>query len=298
MRFEVIGVLSLAGLARAHIFAWHKAMYCLNGTTAGQDNANTNDAVNPLYDLPKSEWWFHATNGCNKFPPPAGVFLDLPAGGSFTVEMAENRAFTSLSYGGSKVTAWGDGKTHPEGYSITNLGGAAISGSGCLSSPNLHAKSESDVAGSAFAISYQSDLSKVTPENLVVFSVRYHTPYKRLASFDVPADMPACPSAGCICAWGWVPNKCGQANMYMGGYRCRVTNAKSTVPLAAAKPPVWCENNASACVQGAKQMVYWQQRDGNNIVTSGNEADGTPKSPGYNMKLGFTDGAQKNIFQK
>jgi hypothetical protein len=57
----------------------------------------------------------------------------------------------------------------------------------------------------------------VTAENLAVFTVRYQyahflfginllifarcsTPWKRVTSYDVPADMPACPSGGCICA--------------------------------------------------------------------------------------------------
>lgn len=35
----------------------------------------------------------------------------------------------------------------------------------------MHAHDQSTAAGTAFAISYQSDLSKVTMENLVVFSV-------------------------------------------------------------------------------------------------------------------------------
>lgn len=35
----------------------------------------------------------------------------------------------------------------------------------------MHAHDQSTTAGTAFAISYQSDLSKVTMENLVVFSV-------------------------------------------------------------------------------------------------------------------------------
>lgn len=87
-----------------------------------------------------------------------------------------------------------------------------------------------------------------------------------------------------------VPNGCGEPNMYMGGYRCRVTNSRSFFPLATAKPPVWCEDEPSACTQGAKQMVYWHQLEGNNVVTLGNQADGSPKSPGYNMKLGFQDG--------
>lgn len=64
------------------------------------------------------------------------MVTNRPAGGSFTVELAENRAFTTLSYGGSKTSPWGDGQQHPVNYSITNLGGAPISDSGCISSPN------------------------------------------------------------------------------------------------------------------------------------------------------------------
>lgn len=29
------------------------------------------------------------------------------------------------------------------------------------------------------------------------------TPWKRVVSYDVPANMPACPPGGCMCAWGW-----------------------------------------------------------------------------------------------
>jgi hypothetical protein len=45
-------------------------------------------------------------------------------------------------------------------------------------------------------------------DNLVVFSVRYHTPWKRLTSYDVPADLPECPPEGCYCAWLWIPDGC------------------------------------------------------------------------------------------
>ena len=41
---------------------------------------------------------------------------------------------------------------------------------GCLSDGALHASNRSTTAGTAFAISYESDLSKVTIENLVVFT--------------------------------------------------------------------------------------------------------------------------------
>ncbi|KDQ12702.1 hypothetical protein BOTBODRAFT_134223 [Botryobasidium botryosum FD-172 SS1] len=286
MLFRAASLLFLVRLAQAHVFAWHESMWCKNGPSESV-NQNANSMVKPLYQLSMADWWFHHLDGCDQFPPAAGDFLNLPAGGSFTVEMATNRAFTTLSYNGTEATEW------PDGGNYASLG----DGVNCITQPLLHAKNESDAAGSAFAISYVSELAEVTPENLVVFSVRYNTPFRRVASFDVPADMPACPDAGCICAWGWVPNNCGEPNMYMGGYRCRVTNAKSTKPLAVPKAPTWCEGNPGACTQGAKQMVFWHQSQGNNVELTGTQADGQAKSPGYNMKMGFEDGAQANIFQ-
>lgn len=64
-------VLSLGGLATAHFAAWHKGwlarfgifpcrhanpflhagMYCLNGTTVGYDDSDTNSIVNPLFNV-------------------------------------------------------------------------------------------------------------------------------------------------------------------------------------------------------------------------------------------------------
>lgn len=199
----------------------------------------------------------------------------------------------------------------------------------------MHTQNETMAAGTAFAISYevrtysldtykvlplmlsksQSDIKKVTPANLAVFSIhsqlrlspltllftssclnvdspaRFSTPFKMVTQYSVPAALPACPVGGCICAWGWVPNACGQSNIYHQAFRCNVTGATSTVAVAAPKAPEWCEDDASKCVKGAKQMVYWQQLDGNNIALQGTQRDGGWKSPGYNSKLGFVDGA-------
>jgi hypothetical protein len=47
-------------------------------------------------------------------------------------------------------------------------------------------------------------------ENLVVFSVLANAPWKRVASFEVPADLPPCPAGGCICVHVWVPGICGE----------------------------------------------------------------------------------------
>jgi hypothetical protein len=71
---------------------------------------------------------------CDDFPPPNGAFLELlvfcfvlcsvslttvarsPAGGDFTVEIASNRAKTTLSYNGRDTTDWPDGADHPDDY--------------------------------------------------------------------------------------------------------------------------------------------------------------------------------------
>ncbi|KAJ7041973.1 hypothetical protein C8F04DRAFT_1077845 [Mycena alexandri] len=274
-----------ATVAHAHLAPWHKGMYGFNGVT-GSINYNTDDVVHPLYQLTKDQWWFHHYNNVDQFPPAEGDFLELPAGGSFTVEIASNRGETSLSFNGKYATDWPDGQNYPEDYNVPT----------CITSPNMHTQNQTRAAGTAFAIAYTSDITKVTEDNLAVFTVRYHTPWKRITSYDVPADMPACPEGGCICAWGWVPNGCGQPNMYHLPYRCMVTGAKSTKVVGAAKAPVWCQNDPDACTKGPKQMIYWNQLDGNNIEVEGVDADNEFKSPAYNDKCGFPDGAQNDIF--
>jgi hypothetical protein len=78
--------------------------------------------------------------------------------------------------------------------------------------------------------------------------------------------------------------------MYQTPFKCNVTGATSTVPVAMPKPPVWCEEDQSKCVKGAKQMIYWNQAERNNIEVSGYDLAGSHKSPAYNAKCGFSDG--------
>jgi hypothetical protein len=83
--------------------------------------------------------------------------------------------------------------------------------------------------------------------------------------------------------------------MYFQGFKCKVTGATATGAIAAAKPPVWCEDDQSKCVKGAKQMLFWKQADGNNIDVSGQDLSGAPKSPAYNSKCGFGDGEKEPL---
>jgi len=281
-------VLLLTGVAQvqAHIAPWTKGIW---ECTDGKDGNNDLPA-RPLFMLPKfgpNGWWFHGDKCIASRPPPDQV-LELPAGGQFNVEFAGNKGQTTLSFGGKFAKVFGDGNDHPEGLGNDHK---------CITSPNLHAKDEDDASAYAFAISYQSDFSKVTLDNLVVFTTKYKTPFRRQATYDVPANMPECPPGGCICAALWIPNHCGEPNGYMIGYNCKVTNVKSTArPLAPAKTPVFCEDDPSKCVKGAKGVIVFNQLEGNNIDLTGNQKDGQSKSPGYNQKTGFADGAQNDIF--
>ncbi|KAF9056913.1 hypothetical protein BDP27DRAFT_1372961 [Rhodocollybia butyracea] len=271
-----------AASANAHLAIFTKGMWCQNGTDG--NNLNSDDPVTPLYELEQDQWWFHAVNGCNNRPPADGDILSLPAGSSVTVEIAANQGYTSLSFGGQFASDWPDGQTYPDNVPT------------CITTPNMHTQNQSMAAGTALAIAYVSDIADVTPENLVVFSVAYNTPWKRMTTYDIPADMPACPEGGCICGWGWIPNACGQANIYHEAIRCTVTGATSTTPVGTPQPPVWCEDDPSACVTGPKQMLYWHQASGNNIEVTGTDLAGELKSPAYNAKCGFADGAQNDIF--
>lgn len=138
----------------------------MGGPDSSTDDPTTNTAVNPLYDLPQEEWWFQHDRGCDQAPPTNGDILELPAGGSFTVEMAHNRAHTTLSFDGENTSDWPDGEDHPEDWSGPGNPPDCIQDDGAL-----HTNNQSMAAGTAFAISYQSDISEVTMENLVVFSV-------------------------------------------------------------------------------------------------------------------------------
>jgi len=249
MFYTSAALLALSATARAHSAAWKDGMYCLGGPVAGKDDPNTNTAVLPLTNLPKEKWWWQADRGCDLVPPAPGVYLDIPAGGSFTVEIAHNRGQTTLSFGGQYASEWPDGKQHPENWEGPPLASGAPD---CIQDDGaMHTNNQSMAGGTAFAISYNPNLTAVTMENLVVFSVLKESPWHRLATYQVPQDLPPCPEGGCHCAWLWVPKGCGIPNMYMQGFKCNVTGSTSTKTVAPAKPPTYC-GDGSPCVTGGK----------------------------------------------
>lgn len=166
MLYTSAALLALSATVKAHCAGWHGGMYCLGGPVAGQDNPNTNTAVLPLYNLTKEQWWWQHDRGCDLVPPEPGVFLELPAGGNVTVEIAHNRGQTTLSFDGQDVSDWPDGKQHPEDWAGPGNPPECIQDDGAM-----HTNNQSMAGGTAFAISYNSDLTAVTIENLAVFSV-------------------------------------------------------------------------------------------------------------------------------
>lgn len=161
--------LALAATTRAHTAAWAAGMYCKGGNVSDVDDNNTNNAVNPMYMMTQDQWMFQHYQGCDSVPPPEGEFLELPAGGSFTVELAHNRAQTTLSYSGQFTSEWPDGQSHPEDWH-GNLTSAGVED--CIQDDGaMHVQNQTAAAGTAFAISYESDISAVTMDNLAVFSV-------------------------------------------------------------------------------------------------------------------------------
>jgi hypothetical protein len=281
--FNMIAVptvlLALIAVSHAHVVGWANGMYCKGGNVTGVDDQNTNTAVNPIYQETLANMWFQHDRGCDLVPPPAGEFLELPAGGQVTLELAHNRAQTSLSYNGAYAGEWPDGQPHPEDWNGNGLPGGCIQNDGAM-----HTCNQSTAAGTALAISYHSEISQVTLENLVVFSVLENTPWKLIAIYDIPADLPACPAEGCTCAWLWLPGICGTPNEYMAGYKCNVTGATSTAPVGVAQPPVYCADDVTKCQAGPKQIIVWNQLDSNNVFPPSGGV------PGYNTKNGFTAG--------
>lgn len=152
-----------------------------------------------------------------------------------------------------------------------------------------------DLKGCALAITYESDVTKVKPEDFTIFSVNHTCVWYKDTNFQVPARMPSCPEGGCVCAWFWIHSeKSGSQQStgpcivclllandwnlswidYMNGFRCNVTGSVSNVGLAPSKIPRRCgadpergvtEATPGNCTYGAKQPFYWYQKERNNV---------------------------------
>ncbi|EJF64694.1 hypothetical protein BD309DRAFT_569379 [Dichomitus squalens] len=266
-----------------HQTIWHPSMYGFNVTE--QTFPYDNRPVTPLANGTFEQWWFH---GHLDYPPNHGDFLELPAGKPATVEIACNKGLTSY---------WASSEGHTD---VSQGDNPCPSDDGSFPSGAMHTTGFDDLTGCALAIAYESDVTKIQPENFTVFSVNHTCVWTRFTDFQVPERMPPCPEGGCHCAFFWIhsPNSGSEQN-YMNGYRCNVTGSTSKVSLAEPKLPRRCGADPQFgkphavpgnCTYGAKQPFYWFQFERNNMF------EGTYAPPFYTDLYNFKDGAQNDIF--
>ncbi|TNY21244.1 hypothetical protein DMC30DRAFT_416263 [Rhodotorula diobovata] len=267
-----------AGHALAHMSIWTKSMY-------GVGNGFSYDAGNPAVPLgpdlaTQDSWWFRGPE-YRALTPMArsdGTVEQLPAGGSITLEIACHTAWTSFGVSptvpGSALDACPD---NVGAYHAGDPGAANID--------------TSLVSGCALAIADVDDISKVTMDNLAVFSVQHQCVQQKMTSFDIPAKMPACTGSKCICGWFWLANN-GTGNFYMTAFDCAVTNSPAdALPIAPPQNPVFCRDDPSSCTSGSKRPIYAYNSPSNvPWIDNYNRA-------GYHQSWSFgTNGAQNDIF--
>lgn len=249
-------LLALVPTAFGHMGLFHPSAYDFDG--------DGYSLVTPLSGLSFNDWWFHGNLG----KAGSGTPMELPAGGSVSLELSCNKRFTSYGSDGDGTTACPDDiPSYHAGTPIRN----------------------SEILGCGLAIAYKSDAASVTPSDFTIFSVNTDCVDNLHTSFEVPSGMPECPNGKCVCAWFWQ----GQASadeMYMTGFDCTVTGSSSTKSIGAAQPPQYCPNGG--CVSGPKQPMYWAN-DNANVAYDGVYTH----KPSYNSAWGFSNGAQNDIFE-
>jgi len=76
-----------------------------------------------------------------------------------------------------------------------------------------------------------------------------------------------------------------------------VTGAVAFSEPAPGQPPVWCEDDESKCVKGPKELMCYHQAGRNDIFVNGYQRNGELEALGYNMTIGFHNGAQNDIVE-
>ena len=122
--------------------------------------------LGPSWDT--ADWWFRGT-AVQNMPPAKGQVALLPAGGELTLEIACNVAWTDY------------------GYAMTNVACPGNVGAYHAGDPAADEVDESLVSGCALAIADVDDISEVTWDNLVVFSVQEKCVWEVNTTFSVPS---------------------------------------------------------------------------------------------------------------
>ncbi|KAM0749575.1 hypothetical protein T439DRAFT_327255 [Meredithblackwellia eburnea MCA 4105] len=274
---STVALLALVPESFAHMGFWAKSMYGV-GPNFQYSYGDPGAPVGPNWEF--NDWWFRGA-GYRALTPQDGAVSILPAGGTFTTQIACHIAWTSLGW-----------STTPEDYPLNACpGNSGAYHAGIPGAPDIDLTM---VAGCALAIADVDDIEKATMDNLVVFSVQKECVTQRTTSFQVPARMPPCTGSKCICAWLWLASN-GTGNFYMTGFDCQVTGSPAdATPIGTPKDPTWCPPDGSqpSCVtqSGPKRPLYAYNTP-TNVVWQGNY-----DRPSYKPHWSFNDGPQDDIF--
>ncbi|GAA5860488.1 hypothetical protein JCM8547_000319 [Rhodosporidiobolus lusitaniae] len=266
----------VAGLVDAHMSPYHPSMYGVGEYFSNSDAGDCFAPLGPYWS--QDDWWFRGPINRAMSPAsrtyPKGV-LDVPAGGTITLEIACHVAWTSY------------------GWATTEPGSELDA---CPGNPGAyHAAYYADsveedlLSGCAMAIADVDDIEKTSMENLAIFSVQHECVKQKLTTFEVPAAMPPCKSGKCICGWFWLANT-GTTNFYMTAFDCNVSGSTSFAAIAPPQDPVWCGDDPSLCVKGSKRPLY-AYNSPTNVPAFTNY-----NRPGYHESWSFSPGAQNDIF--
>lgn len=166
------------------------------------------------------------------------------------------------------------GTTCPEGQKDCQLGWSE--------------NTEDNLMGCAIAIAYKPTAAETNPEDFTVMSIQPSCVRKRLTSFELPENLPACPEGGCTCAWFWSGYN-SDNEMYMTGFRCDVEGGVITDDYPVSKEPL-----KGTLQDGPVQPFYWATTLNNIGYTLAN--GDLDKKPKYNEDYGWKAGAQTHAF--
>jgi hypothetical protein len=112
--------------------------------------------------------------------------MQLPAGGTYHGQVSCNKALTTFGQNDWQIIDYA--------CDDSQIGGDT----GAMHTTSKKGQPPTDnVKGCAIGIAYESDVTKIKPEDFTVISVNYECPWKREVDFQIPADLPACPEGGC-----------------------------------------------------------------------------------------------------
>ena len=204
-----------------------------------------NRPVAPLTDYTFDQWWFH---GHLNYPPNPGDFFYLPAGKPATAELACHKGATSYCASADGGVCFGADNYPCPGSPISQFHSECRASwfsclvlTICFDRDHSECKRLSfifcarssnkippllrfctqglwDLKGCALAIAYESNVTKVQPEDFTIFSVNHTCVWYKDTDFQVPARMPPCPEGGCICAWFWIHSEKSGGQQSMGTY--------------------------------------------------------------------------------